>query len=102
VNEKTGSSGKAGRRMLRLLSRGRKVRDECTLTMDAPRSLACLAWPDRPSTAHFSSIQGQEGGEDDHKKYKKANLGKSNQMYYNDEVGRECSSGWVLPFTSCS
>lgn len=28
-----------------------------------------------------------EGGEDEPKKYKKANLGQSNQMYYSTEVG---------------
>jgi hypothetical protein len=28
-----------------------------------------------------------EGGEDEPKKYKRANLGLSNQLYYNDEVG---------------
>jgi hypothetical protein len=27
-----------------------------------------------------------EGGEDEPKKYKKANLGLSNKLYYNDEV----------------
>lgn len=43
-----------------------------------------------------------EGGEDEPKKYKKANLGLANEMYYNDEVRQESSTACpvcVLPTT---
>lgn len=31
-------------------------------------------------------MQAEAAGEDEHKKYKKANLGEANKLYYNEEV----------------
>lgn len=81
--------------MLRLLSRGRKVSTKLRLCMPSTGSLPLrctggtlpdVVYCPRPC-ASLAALQAQEGGEEEPKNYKKANLGQANQMYYNDEVG---------------
>lgn len=50
--------------------------------------LLCIHSTANPLSRLLAALLQAEGGEDEPKQYKKANLGLSNQMYYNEEVGR--------------
>lgn len=88
--------------MLRLLSRGRKpVSAQAIMLFIGTRGslqgrtlqtsqncLVAACSTANPLPRLLAAPLQAEGGEDEPKQYKKANLGLANQMYYNEEVGR--------------